>query len=173
VKRFLSLLCLLLVGCVGIPKNVEPVQNFKLNRYLGSWYEIARLDHSFERGLEQVTALYTPQSDGGIEVRNRGYDPKEKLWKEAQGKAYFVGDPTIGRLKVSFFGPIYAGYNIIALDEKNYSYALVCGSNRSQLWILSRTPTLERWVLKSLLSKAKELGFDVAKLIYVNQQESG
>jgi len=172
VRRFLLFLCLLLGGCVGIPKNVEPVQNFKLDHYLGSWYEIARLDHSFERGLEQVTALYTLQNDGGIEVRNRGYDPKKKLWKEVQGRAYFVGDPTIGRLKVSFFGPIYAGYNIIALDETNYRYALVCGYNRSQLWILSRTPTLDRWILNSLLSKAKELDFDVDQLIYVNQPGS-
>lgn len=169
VKRFLLFSCLLLLSCVGIPKDVEPVQNFKLNRYLGSWYEIARLDHSFERGLEQVTALYTLQSDGGIEVRNRGYDPEKKLWKEAQGRAYFVEDPTIGRLKVSFFGPFYGGYNIIALDEKNYRYALVCGYDRSQLWILSRSPKLERWALNSLLSRAKELGFDVDQLIYVNQ----
>ncbi len=167
-KPVIFCLCLLLAGCMGIPDNVEPVKDFDAGRYLGTWYEIARLDHSFERGLEKVTAHYSLREDGAIRVVNRGFDPGSLKWKEAVGKAYFVGDPHTGMLKVSFFGPFYGAYNIIFLD-KDYSYSVVCGPDRSYLWILARKPVMEESLLAGLVSRLKALNFDTGKLIYVRQ----
>lgn len=164
---------LLIGGCVRMPEGVEPVTNFDVNRYLGTWYEIARLDHSFERGLTQVTAEYSLAENGAIKVINRGYNPVEKKWKEAQGRAYFVDSPQVGSLKVSFFGPFYGGYNIVELDHENYSYALVCGPRLTYLWILSRTPVLNEITLQELVSRAKSLGFDTDNLIYVAHEQDG
>ena len=158
----------LVSGCTGVPDGVTPVRNLDLERYLGKWYEIARLDHRFERGLSHVTATYSKRNDGGIRVVNRGYDSRKKEWKEAEGKAYSVAESTIGRLKVSFFGPFYGGYNILALDTENYRYSLVSGPNRSYLWILSRTPVMEPGVLERLVQLAQKLGFDTSQLIYVD-----
>ena len=141
-------------------------EDFDVNRYLGDWYEIARLDNSFEKGLEQTKANYKLRPDGGIDVTNSGYDPQKKKWKESRGKAYFVGSSNIASLKVSFFGTVYGGYNIIALDE-NYRYALVCGPNFDYLWILSRTKVLNDTVKQSLVNQAKQLGFATDKLIWV------
>lgn len=155
-----------LMSCTGLPRGVEPVGNFELERYLGQWYEIARLDHSFERGLDKVSASYARRREGGVEVVNRGYDLRNQRWKEARGKAYFIGDETIGRLKVSFFGPFYGSYNIIALDRKDYAYAMVCGPNRDYLWILARSPALDPEVLAELIRQAETLGFATAELIY-------
>lgn len=171
MKRFsiISLSLLFLSGCTGVPAGVTTVDGFDLQRYLGRWYEIARLDHRFERGMSHVTANYSMLPDGGVEVVNRGFDMDKQDWKEAEGKAYPVGDPTIGELKVSFFGPFYGGYNIIELDSKNYSYSLVSGPNLSYLWILSRTPKLPQAVLDQLVQKAQVLGFDTDELIYVDQ----
>ena len=157
-----------LSGCVNIPDNIEPVRGFDVNRYLGKWYEIARLDHTFERGLEKVTAEYSLRDDNGIKVANRGFNPESNKWKEATGKAYFIADTNIGRLKVSFFGPFYGGYNIIELD-KDYSYSLICGPNKNYLWILSRKPEIEELIKVELIKKAKALGFDTDKLIFVKQ----
>ena len=167
LKKLLALLVMLVPGCVGLPEGITPVAEFDVQRYLGQWYEIARLDHSFERGLEKVSADYSLRNDGGINVINRGYDTAKKEWKEATGRAYFVGEPTVGRLKVSFFGPFYGGYNIIALDQQGYSYSMVCGPDRSYLWILSRTPEMEAGLLSGLVNQAKDLGFDTSSLIYV------
>ncbi len=155
-------------GCVRIPNDIQAVSGFKLERYLGSWYEIARLDHSFERGLNNISATYTARDDGGISVINKGFDEGKGVWKEAKGKAYFVARPDIGRLKVSFFGPFYGGYNIIALDKKNYSYSMVCGPDRSYLWILARNMKLEQNILSELIEKAEGLGFKTENLIYVD-----
>ncbi|CNI91337.1 outer membrane lipoprotein Blc [Yersinia mollaretii] len=161
---------LLSVACsVTPPKDVKIVDNFQLPRYLGTWYEIARLDHSFERGLDHVTANYTPRDDGGVKVINRGYNARKQQWQESIGKAYFIGSPQLASLKVSFFGPFYGGYNIIELDD-DYSYALVSGPNRDYLWILSRTPTLSADVREKLLSVAKDYGFPIDKLIWVKQE---
>ena len=168
-RKFVILLLLLTGGCVSIPDNVKPVSGFEPDRYLGRWYEIARLDHSFERGLEKVTAEYSYRKDGGIKVINRGFSPDKNKWKEAEGKAYFVESPDIGRLKVSFFGPFYGGYNIIELDKENYSYAIVCGPDKSYLWILARTPQIEKTLLERLVNKAKKSGFQTVDLIYVKQ----
>jgi apolipoprotein D and lipocalin family protein len=163
------LLCTVVLGCARIPKGVIAVEGFNLQRYLGAWYEIARLDHSFERGLSRVTATYSLNENGTVRVVNRGFDSKKNEWKEAIGKARFVSRPDLGRLKVSFFGPFYGGYNIFVLDE-DYTYALICSNNTSYLWILARQPQLPEDVLDMLTQKAKSLGFDTDKLIIVEQK---
>ena len=170
MKRLLTVLCLLLTGCVGMPENVKPVDNFNLEKYLGTWYEIARLDHSFERGLTRVTATYSLRSDGGVKVVNRGYSAEKQRWKEAIGKAYFVKNPDIGYLKVSFFGPFYGAYIVFELDHAHYQYSLVSGPDKSYLWILARTPTIKASTKDFLIAKAAALGFDTHKLIFVEQQ---
>ena len=157
---------LLLTSCSGIPDSVEAIKDFELDRYLGTWYEIARLDHRFERGLEDVTATYSLREDGGVNVVNRGFNVGSNAWEEAEGKAYFVGEPTVGRLKVSFFGPFYGGYNIIELDRTNYAWSMVAGPDRSYLWILSRTPSIDPVIRDRLLSKAESLGFATDELIF-------
>lgn len=166
----LLLLLACLTGCVGLPDNVKPVENFQVERYLGKWYEIARLDHSFERGLSQITADYSLREDGGVRVLNRGFSAAENKWEEAEGKAYFVGEPDQGYLKVSFFGPFYGSYVVIELDHEHYQYALVCGPDKSYLWILARTPALDENILNALIAKAAALGFDTGKLIRVEHQ---
>ena len=163
-------LILLLSGCTGAPDGVEPVKNFELDRYLGKWYEIARLDHSFERGLSRVTAEYTLRNDGGVKVINRGYSAEKEKWKEAEGKAYFVSDPNTGHLKVSFFGPFYGAYVVFELDQENYQYALVSGPDRSYLWFLARSQIIEQALQDKLVAKAATLGFDTSKLIYVEHK---
>ncbi len=170
-RRFLALpvLVLLTAACTGIPENVSPVTGFEVSRYLGTWYEIARLDHSFERGLEQVSAEYSLRAGGGIRVVNRGFDSASNRWKEADGKAYFTGPANVGRLKVSFFGPFYGAYNIIELDKQDYRYALVCGPNKKYLWILARDPSLDKATIERLTKKASALGFDTEQMIYVSQ----
>lgn len=166
--RIVLLLCaVLLAGCVGKPDNVTPVDDFDSARYLGKWYEIARMDHSFERGLTQVTAEYSMRDDGGIRVLNRGYSAEKKEWKQAEGKAYFVETPQQGYLKVSFFGPFYGAYIVYELDRENYSYALVSGPNKDYMWLLSRTPSMDAATKKRLLDKAQALGFETSKLIHV------
>ncbi len=160
----------LLAGCTGIPRGVEPVSGFELERYLGHWYEIARLDHRFERGLDKVSAHYALRPQGGVSVINRGYATAAGQWKEARGRAFFIGDPSVGRLKVSFFGPFFGSYNIIALDQENYEYALVCGASRKYLWILARRPDLDPAKLGALIVRATELGFATDELIFPRHQ---
>ena len=170
MKKILIVLVLLLTGCVGIPENVKPVDNFKLDKYLGKWYEIARLDHRFERGLSRITADYSLRDDGGVRVLNRGYSAKENEWKEAEGKAYFVKGTDQGYLKVSFFGPFYGSYVVFELDHENYQYSLVCGPDKSYLWILARAPEMKKDVMDKLVAKASALGFDTSKLIFVDRR---
>ena len=158
---------LLIGGCLGMPATVTPVNDFELDRYLGRWYEIARLDHSFERGLERVTADYTRRPDGGVQVLNRGFDIEKQQWREARGKAFFVGPASQGYLKVSFFGPFYGSYVIFELDRDGYQHAFVCGPNTSYLWLLARTPTVDPEVLSRFIEKADRLGFATDALIYV------
>lgn len=153
------------VGCRSIPKNMEPVGNFDLQRYLGTWYEIARFDFTFERNLSQVTAEYSMNKDGSVKVVNRGFNYAKNDWQEAVGRARFRGSPTVGALEVSFFGPFYGGYNIIALDE-NYQYALVAGKDLNYLWILSRTSTMPSDILTEYLILAESLGFDIDNLVW-------
>lgn len=165
----LVLVCLILSGCLGMPKGITPVENFDLDTYLGRWFEIARLDHSFERGLEQVTADYSLRSDGGVAVKNRGFSPEDKEWREAIGKAYFVNSPDEGYLKVSFFGPFYGSYVVFDVDKEAYQYAFVSGPDLSYLWLLARTPEVSDDVIAAFISKAAALGFDTEELIMVNQ----
>ncbi len=165
---FTLLVMLALASCTGIPKGATPVTGFELDRYLGQWYEIARLDHRFERGLSHVTAEYSLRDDGEVRVVNRGYDARRGEWREAVGRARFVEGADIGRLKVSFFGPFYGGYNILVLDRE-YRHALVSGPNHDYLWILARTPTLEPATIEPLLDTANALGFDTGALIWPDQ----
>jgi apolipoprotein D and lipocalin family protein len=169
-KNFsLITLSVLLVGCTSIPDKVTPINQFELNRYLGDWYEIARLDHSFERGLENVTANYSMRDDGGVTVINKGFSAKDGEWSEAKGKAYFVKSEQEGYLKVSFFGPFYGSYIIFGLDKENYNYAFISGPNLSYLWLLARTPTVDQKVIDEFIRESSKIGFNIDNLIFVNQ----
>ena len=172
MKKLFFLLVLMmpmLFGCTGIPDGIKAVDGFEVNRYMGEWYEIARLDHRFERGLNKISATYSLRPDGGVKVINKGWNEAKGKWEEAEGKAYFIDNPELGRLKVSFFGPFYGGYNIFDLDKKNYAYAMISGPDKSYFWILSRTKQLPKATLKLLIQEAKQSGFATDKLIFVNQ----
>ena len=163
-----ALLAVLVLSACSTPRSpegIQPVSGFDVNRYTGHWHEVARIDHSFERGLTQTSATYTRNDDGTVKVVNRGYDAARKEWNEAEGTASFVGDPAQAALKVSFFGPFYGGYNVVALDE-NYQWAMVVGSSKDYLWILSRTPTLPGHVREHLLERAQTMGIDVRKILW-------
>lgn len=162
----LLLLCLALTGCVRVPAGIEPVTGFEADRYLGAWYEIARLDHSFERGLEEVSATYSRRPDGTIGVLNRGRDVASGEWREVEGRARFVEDPGTGYLKVSFFGPFYGAYVVFELDE-DYRHALVSGPNRSFLWLLAREPDPDQTVVDALVARAAAAEFETEALIFV------
>jgi len=160
-----------LSGCTGIPEDIEPVTGFDGDRYLGTWYEIARLDHSFERGLTNVRAEYSRNDDGSIKVINRGYNAEEEQWEEADGRAVFVEDENTGHLKVSFFGPFYASYVVFELDKDEYSYAYVTGYDRDYLWFLSRTPEVSEEAIEAFRERVIEEGFDLEELIIVEHDE--
>ena len=163
-----------LTGCVSVPDNVTPVANFELQRYLGKWYEIARLDHSFERGLSHVSAEYVPRDDGGVDVINRGFNAEAGTFKQAQGRAYFV-DPSAedgsqsGYLKVSFFGPFYSSYLIFELDQDEYQYAFVSGYSHDYVWLLARAPVVDESLRQRFIKSIKNIGFDSDGLIWVDQ----
>ena len=158
-----------LTACTGMPEGVEPVSGFEVERYLGRWYEIARLDHSFERGLDGVNANYSLNDDGSVRVLNRGYDLDEGGWDEAEGVARFVQGPTTGHLKVSFFGPFYGSYVVFELDKDDYQYAFVSGFNRSYLWLLARTPTVDEALKERFVEQVGKLGFATDELVWVDQ----
>lgn len=166
------LLSALLCSCLGYPEGVEPVRGFELDRYLGRWYEIARLDHSFERGLQQVTAEYALQPDGSVSVVNRGYSPERDEWRQASGVARFVRGADEGYLKVSFFGPFYGSYVVFELDQEEYQWAFVSGPNTSYLWLLARAPDPGPGVVERFESRARALGFDTSALIRVDHGAS-
>lgn len=168
----LSVLALPTSEARAMPDGAVAVIDFSVERYLGTWYEIARLDHRFERGLTKVTATYSMREDGGVKVINRGYQEEKSRWKEAEGRAYFVEEPTVGRLKVTFFWPFYGAYNIIALEPDNYSYALVIGNNTKYMWILAREPEIDDGVLEELLEEARNLGFATDQLIYPQEAQT-
>ena len=168
---FILFFALTLAGCsTAPPEGLRPVMSFDISRYLGQWYEIARLDHSFERGLSDVNATYQLQEDGSVKVINRGYDTQCGVWKEAVGRAVFIGERSTASLKVSFFGPFYGGYHVLALDQQNYRWALVAGPDRGYLWILARDKTLPAEVRENLLVQARAFGFTTDRLIWVEQQ---
>lgn len=173
MKKFLLIIIpFIAVACTGKPEGMVAVTDFELDRYLGKWYEIARLDHSFERGLNNISAQYSLQDDGGVKVVNSGFSKEENEWEQAEGKAYFVDSTDSGHLKVSFFGPFYGSYIIFELDKKNYQYAFVSGPNTSYLWLLSRTPTVDQEIIDRFKKRSQELGFDTSKLIYVEHDTS-
>lgn len=163
----------ILSACTGKPDGVVAVTDFELDRYLGKWYEIARLDHSFERGLSNITAEYSLRDDGGVQVINSGFSIEDNEWQQAEGKAYFVNETDKGHLKVSFFGPFYGSYIVFELDKKDYQYAFVSGPDTSYLWLLSRKPQLDAKVTEQFVKRSQELGFDTSKLIYVEHDRTG
>ena len=168
--RFCLVLSMLfLSACTSLPKGIQPVDDFELPKYLGTWYEIARLDHSFERGMEQVTANYEMREDGGVKVTNRGFKTDEQVWDSAEGKAFFVDETNIGHLKVSFFGPFYGSYVVYELDKEGYQYAFITSYNRDYLWFLSRTPEVSEALKQQFTEQAKALGFAMDEIIWVKQ----
>lgn len=159
---------LLLAGCTNTlpPPGVTAVTPFDVQRYTGRWYELARLDHAFERGMTDVSATYTAQADGSVRVINRGYTPATGQWRKAVGKALFTRAPTIGSLKVSFFGPFYGGYHVAALDP-DYRWALVLGPDTGYAWILARDKQLPAAQRDAIVARARALGVDTSALIWV------
>jgi len=155
-----------LFSCASIPKGAVAVTPFVKEKYLGRWYEIARMDFKFEKGLNNTTAEYSLNANGTIRVKNQGYHFKTGKWKQAIGKAKFVGDEHTAMLKVSFFGPFYSGYNVIAIDEA-YRYALVAGKNLKYLWILSRETSIPADIKEKFLRTAGQLGYKTADLLWV------
>lgn len=152
--------------------DLQTVENFEINRYLGNWYEIARFQHSFEKDLVGVTAKYSLRDDGKITVVNSGY--KETFsgkFKSITGTAKIPDKSNPSRLKVSFFLFFYADYFVLELDQKNYGYALVGSSSENYLWILSRTPTLPDETYNMLVEKARKRGYNVSLLYKVPQIE--
>lgn len=171
-KQFIYLLLISsvmtgLFSCATIPKGAVAVKPFVKERYLGKWYEVARKDFRFERNLNNTTAEYSLNNDGTIKVDNKGYNTVTGEWKQAIGKAKFVGAENTAMLKVSFFGPFYSGYNVLAIDDE-YRYALVAGKNLKYLWILSRETTIPVEIKEKYLKIAEEIGFDTTDLIWVD-----
>ena len=156
-------------GCaVSVPKGIEPVTGFDVERYMGSWYELARIDHRFEKGLSRTTAHYSLEADGVVTVVNRGYSEEKDKWRESEGKARFLGEPDVAALKVSFFGPFYGGYNVVSLDD-DYQTALVIGSSLDYFWLLSRTKSIPDRKFRQLLRIAQAMGVDMSRVIAVEQ----
>ncbi len=176
-QSWLALAALFLASLLGLsacstvpPEGVTPVTPFDFNRYQGKWFEIARLDHPFERGLSDVSANYRLLADGGVEVINRGFDTARNEWREAKGRALFTGDTNRASLKISFFGPFYGGYHVVALDQQHYRWTMVIGPSREYLWILARDKQLPADIREQLLARARALGVDIEKLIWVEQR---
>ena len=166
LKRVGMLCIVLLVSCTGLPDNVEPVSQFDTEQYLGTWYEIARLDHSFERNLERVTATYGLNEDGSISVLNKGFNTEKDEWRQAEGVAKPMGSSDIAHLKVSFFGPFYGTYAVFELAD-DYSHAFVSGYNTDYLWLLAREPDVSTEVRQRFINESQALGFDTSKLVWV------
>ena len=166
MKRFILMAFVVgvFVACHASGVDNSTVSSVDLNRYLGSWYEVAKYDHYFERGLEYAKANYSLRDDGKIDVLNTGIKDGEP--KEAKGIAKTTNTP--GLLRVSFFGPFFGDYRIMMVDE-NYQYALVGGSTDKYLWILSRTPQLDEATKSLILAEADLRGYDTSKLIWVKQ----
>ena len=167
LKRVGMLCIVLLVSCTGLPDNVEPVSQFDTEQYLGTWYEIARLDHSFERNLERVTATYGLNEDGSISVLNKGFNTEKDEWRQAEGVAKPMGSSDIAHLKVSFFGPFYGTYAVFELAD-DYSHAFVSGYNTDYLWLLAREPDVSTEVRQRFINESQALGFDTSKLVWVS-----
>jgi apolipoprotein D and lipocalin family protein len=173
MRLIVLVLSLLLVACgTKTPEHVKPVENFDGARYLGTWYEIARIDSRFEKGLSRVTATYTAREDGGITVTNRGFEAATGQWKESVGKAFFVDGKDKGHLKVSFFGPFYGAYVVFELEREGYQYALISGPDTAYFWLLSRSPTMDPVLRNQLIDLAVSKGFKREDIMLVDQQAS-
>ena len=159
-----------LSSCSTIPKGVVAVKPFDKGRYLGKWYEIARIDFKYERDLNNTTAEYSLNTNGTIKVDNKGYDTKKEKWQQAIGKAKFVGDDSIAMLKVSFFGPFYSGYNVIAIDP-DYRYALIAGASFQYLWILSRESSIPDEIKNKYVKIAKDFGYNTSDLLWIKHDK--
>lgn len=176
MKSVIKNLCIGIIGlfafnsCTNIPKGASAVKPFQKEKYLGKWYEIARLDFRYEKDLNNTTANYSVNSDGSIKVDNRGYNYVTKEWKQSIGKARFTRDENVGMLKVSFYGPFYSGYNVIAVDSA-YQYALVAGKNLNYLWILSRETSIPDDIKESYLKIAGRIGYKTSELIWVEHNK--
>ena len=154
-------------SCATIPKKAKAVEPFSKEKYLGKWYEVARFDFKFERNLNNTTAEYSLNKNGSIKVDNQGYNTVKNKWTQAIGKAKFVKDDQIAMLKVSFFGPFYGGYNVLAIDEE-YKYALVAGGSLQYLWILSRETTIPEEIKVKYLAIAESVGYDTSQLLWIS-----
>ena len=152
--------------CSSSTVDNSTVEALDLNKYLGKWYEIARFDHRFERGMEECTATYSVKGNGKLKITNMGL--KDGKWKTSEAKGKITDTP--GVLRVSFFGPFYSDYRVMMLAP-DYSYSLVGGGGDDYLWILSRTPHLEKSVSTRILREARRRGYDTDKLIWVKQSE--
>jgi len=157
-------------SCVTIPKGAVAVRPFDKEKYLGKWYEIARLDFKYERDLNNTTAEYSLNDNGSIKVDNKGYNTKKGKWKQAMGKAKSVGEENIAMLKVSFFGPFYSGYNVIAIDG-DYKYALVAGKSLKYLWILSRETNIPEDIKDKYLKMAEGIGYATTNLLWIKHDK--
>ena len=174
-KQFIYLLLIFtsmtgLYSCATIPKGAVAVKPFYKEKYLGKWYEIARKDFKFERNLSNTTAEYSLNENGTIKVNNQGYNTIKGEWKQAIGKAKFVGEENTAMLKVSFFGPFYSGYNVLAIDDE-YKYALIAGESTKYLWILSREVNIPEEIKDKYLKIAKEIGYNTDDLVWVEHDK--
>lgn len=173
-KLLLSCIACLIVfffsGCASMPNGAKPVTDFSVDRYLGTWYELARLDFKFEKDLDNTVAHYSLDKKGNMRVLNSGYHVVQKKWRKAEGVANFRNSTEVAALKVSFFGPFYGGYTILALDD-NYQYALVAGNNLDYLWLLSRTKDIPATIKSAYLEMAEGLGYDTKQLIWVRHDK--
>ena len=170
---YLSIILIMILGffsCRTIPENAVPIKQFDKAKYLGKWYEIARFDFKFERNLNNTSAEYSLNDNGTIKVDNKGYNTLKKEWDQAIGKAKFVKDDSTAMLKVSFFGPFYGGYNVIAIDE-NYQYALVAGGSLDYLWILAREKEIPEEIKTKYLDIAEKIGYDTSKLLWIEHDK--
>ncbi|HMR20370.1 MAG TPA: lipocalin family protein [Sphingobacterium sp.] len=152
-----------------VKSNLPVIQDFDLNQFLGKWYEIARIDFFWEKGLKNVTAEYSKNEDGTIRVNNQGTKIKNNKAKQSIGKAKLATAPHVGALRVSFFGPIYSGYNIMHVSE-DYQYALVFGDNLDYMWILSRHKTIPYSIKKIYLDYAEKSGYQLDKIVWTIQE---
>lgn len=155
---------------VKVPDNISVVKNFKLEPYMGTWYEVARFDFKYEKDLSNVTATYSIKPNGKVKVVNRGYNFVKDKWEQANGKADFVNTTNEGALKVSFFGPFYSGYNVV-LMEPDYENALIFGENTDYIWILSRKKTIPDHIKDKFLKEAEKAGYDLNRLIWTKHDK--
>lgn len=167
-----GVVCVLLSlsSCNSIPEKATPVADFDINKYMGVWYEIARIDFKHERNLNNVSAQYTLNDKGNVDVVNSGYNYRRQKWEKAEAIAKFRGEKNVGALKVSFFGPFYSGYNVLAVDD-DYNYALVAGKNLDYLWILSRTQEIPLDIKSKYLEMASQIGYDTSRLTWVKHDK--